>query len=185
MKNKIIIGAAVSIAAIAFLSSCASIPKNAEAVQQFNVNRYLGAWYEVARFDYRFEKNLDNVAAQYSLNENGTIKVVNSGYNFKKYEWKSTKGEAKFKKNKNIAEIKVSFFKPFYSGYNVVAIDKDYKYALVAGRNLSYLWILSREKTIPEDIKKEYLAIAKKIGYDTSKLIWVKHNKTNPFLNER
>src|SRR5690606_33314286 len=99
MKNKIIIGAAVSIAAIAFLSSCASIPKNAEAVQQFNVNRYLGAWYEVARFDYRFEKNLDNVAAQYSLNENGTIKVVNSGYNFKKYEWKSTKGEAKFKKN--------------------------------------------------------------------------------------
>lgn len=184
MKNKIIIGAALSLTAIALLSSsCASIPKNATAVHNFEVNRYLGSWYEISRFDYRFEKDLDNVAAQYRLNDNGTIKVINSGYNLKKNEWKSTKGEAKFKKNKSIAEIKVSFFKPFYSGYNVVAIDKEYKYALVAGRNLNYLWILSREKTIPENIKKEYLSLAQKIGYDTSKLVWVKHDKTNPFVN--
>ena len=184
MKNKIIIGAALSLAAVALLSSsCASIPKNATAVTNFDVNRYLGSWYEIARFDYRFEKNLDNVAAQYSLNDNGTIKVLNSGYNFKSNEWKSTTGIAKFKKDKSIAEIKVSFFRPFYSGYNVIAIDKDYKYALVAGRDLSYLWILSREEIIPENIKKEYLALAQKIGYETDKLVWVKHEKSNPFVN--
>lgn len=185
MKNKIIIaGAALSLAAVALLSSsCASIPKHATAVTHFDVNRYLGSWYEIARFDYLFEKNLDNVAAQYSLNDNGTIKVLNSGYNFKSKKWKSARGIAKFKKDKSIAEIKVSFFRPFYSGYNVIAIDKDYQYALVAGRNLSYLWILSRAQTIPENIKKEYLALAEKIGYDTTKLIWVKHDQSNPFVN--
>ena len=185
MKNKIIIGAAVSLVAIALFSSCASIPKNAKAVTNFELNRYLGSWYEIARFDFRFEKNLDNVAAQYSLNKKGTIKVVNSGYNFKSKEWKSVKGIAKFKKDKSVAEIKVSFFRPFYSGYNVVAIDKDYKYALVAGKDLSYLWILSRAQTIPENIKNEYLAIAQEIGFDTTKLIWVKHDKSNPFVHAK
>lgn len=84
-----------------------------------------------------------------------------------------------------MAALKVSFFGPFYSGYNVVALDENYQYALIAGKNLDYLWILSRTKTIPEDIKAAYLKIAREIGYDTSKLIWIKHDKTNnPYLNE-
>ena len=92
---------------------------------------------------------------------------------------------AKFRGNKNTAALKVSFFGPFYSGYNVIALDDDYKYALVAGKSLKYLWILSREKAIPENIKTAYLKIAQDIGYNTSKLIWVEHNKISPFENEK
>ena len=111
--------------------------------------------------------------------------VLNSGYNFVKKKWSKADGLAKFRGDKIVAALKVSFFGPFYSGYNVVALDENYQYALIAGKNLDYLWILSRTKTIPEDIKTKYLKIAEEIGYDTSKLIWVKHDKTDsPYLNE-
>lgn len=156
------------------------MPEKAQPVKQFDVNRYLGTWYEIARFDYRFEKDLDNAIAQYSLNEDGSVKVVNSGYHFKKEKWVSVNGKAKFRGDKNTAALKVSFFGPFYAGYNVVALE-DYKYALVAGKNLDYLWILSREKTIPENIKQNFITKAQEIGYDTSRLIWVKQDKKSPF----
>lgn len=171
---------------ITLMNSCTSIPKNAKAVENFDVNKYLGTWYEIARFDFRFEKNLNNVSAQYSLNEKGNVIVLNSGYNFIEKEWKKADGLAKFRGNKDIAALKVSFFGPFYSGYNVVALDENYQYALIAGKNLDYLWILSRTKDIPETIKTDYLKIAEEIGYDTSKLIWVTHDRdNNPFLNEK
>ena len=163
------------------LTSCSSIPKNAKAVDNFEVSRYLGTWYEIARFDFRFEKDLDNTLAQYSLDKKENVIVLNSGYNYVKDKWTSAEGLAKFRGNGNIAELKVSFFGPFYSGYNVIALDEDYKYALVAGKDLDYLWILSREKTIPESIKQEYLKIAEEVGYDTSGLIWVQHDKSSPF----
>ncbi|OPB86479.1 lipocalin family protein [Elizabethkingia occulta] len=183
MKNKIILGTALTLTILAFLSSCSNIPKNTKPIESFDANRYLGTWYEIARFDYKFEKNLDNVTAHYSFKDNGEIKVLNSGYNTETKEWKSAIGSAKFRNDKTTAALKVSFFKPFYAGYNVIALDKDYKYALVAGQNLKYLWILSREKSIPENIKEEYLKKAQSIGYDTSKLIWVKQDKNNPFAN--
>jgi len=116
------------------LFSCASIPKGATAVSPFEKDRYLGLWYEIARKDFKFERNLNNTTAEYSLNEDGSIKVVNRGY-------------------------------------NLLALDVDYRYALVAGKDLDLLWILSRETTIPVDIKDKYLQIAKEIGYDTSDLI--------------
>jgi apolipoprotein D and lipocalin family protein len=100
---------------------------------------------------------LDNVTAQYSFKENGEIKVLNSGYNTKTKEWKSATGSAKFRKDKTTAALKVSFFKPFYAGYNVIAIDKDYKYALIAGQNLKYLWLLSREKQCRRILRKNTL----------------------------
>ena len=185
MKNKIFLRTILFLGFAAILSSCASIPKNAKPVQNFNINKYLGTWYEIARFDFRFEKGLDNVMAQYSLNDKMNVDVLNSGYKFKKDEWVSAQGVAKFIGDKNIATLKVSFFGPFYSGYNVIALDENYNYALVAGKNLKYLWILSRKKTIPQNIKEEYLKIAEEIGFDTSQLIWVEHNKTSPFENEK
>lgn len=159
------------------LFSCATIPKNATPVKSFDKEKYLGKWYEVARFDFSFEKNLNNTTAEYSLNENGTIKVVNKGYDTVKKKWKQSIGKAKFVENDSIAMLKVSFFGPFYGGYNVLAIDEEYKYALVAGSSLKYLWILSRETSIPEDIKTKYLEIAQNVGYDTSKLHWIEHEK--------
>ena len=169
--------------AIAFLAvvcllavRCSNIPDGTTAITGFNKDRYLGTWYEIARFDSRFEKNLKNTTAAYSLNENGTIKVVNKGYNYVKNEWEQVTGKAKFRGDDTVAALKVSFFGPFYGGYNVIALDSDYQYALVAGGDLKYLWILSRTTTIPDDVKQQYLQIAKNIGYATNNLVWVKHD---------
>jgi apolipoprotein D and lipocalin family protein len=159
------------------LFSCATIPKSATAVQPFEKEKYLGKWYEIARFDFKFERNLNNTTATYSLNENGTVKVDNRGYNTVTQKWQQAIGKAKFVKDDSIAMLKVSFFGPFYGGYNVLAIDEDYTYALIAGGNLDYLWILSRETAIPEDIKVKYLELAQSVGYDTSKLLWIEHDK--------
>ena len=169
-----------SVAAL-LLNSCSVIPKKATPVETFEVSRYLGTWYEIARFDFRFERNLDNTMAQYSLDKKGNVVVVNSGYNYVKDKWTSAEGLAKFRGDKNKAALKVSFFGPFYSGYNVIALDNNYQYVLVAGKDLKYLWILSRQKSIPENIKQAYLKIAEGVGYDISKLIWVKHDKNSPF----
>ncbi|GAB1397153.1 lipocalin family protein [Saprospiraceae bacterium] len=187
MKNQSKIISLIGVIGIIILfNSCASIPQKAKPVENFEVNRYLGTWYEVARFDFRFEKDLDNTSANYTLDKKGNVIVLNSGYNFVKKKWSIADGLAKFRKGKNIAALKVSFFGPFYSGYNVIALDENYQYALIAGKSLDYLWILSRTKELPDEIKTEYLKIAEDIGYDTSRLIWVKHDKDdNPFLNEK
>lgn len=157
-----------------FFSSCQTIPPNAKAVHDFDVDRYLGTWYEIARIDFKYEKDLIYTTATYSKNEDGSIAVLNRGYNKVKDEWKEAKGKAKFVDKTDEAKLKVSFFGPFYAGYNVVALDAEYKHALVAGKNLDYLWVLSREKEIPESVKQNYLNVARGIGYDVSRLIWIK-----------
>ncbi|HEX2921709.1 MAG TPA: lipocalin family protein [Bacteroidales bacterium] len=162
---------------MAGLFSCASIPKGATAVKPFYKEKYLGKWYEIARLDFRFERDLNNTTAEYTSKDNGLIKVDNKGYNTKTNEWEQAIGKAKFVGDENIAMLKVSFFGPFYSGYNVLAIDDEYRYALVAGKNLKYLWILARDTNIPEEVKIRYLKIAEQLGYRTNELIWVEHNK--------
>ena len=173
---KIAIPVSLGILGLVILNACSSgIPDGANAVKNFESEKYLGKWYEIARFDYRFEKNLNQVTAEYSKNSDGTIQVKNRGYDYVEQEWKQSTGEAKFVNSQNEARLKVSFFKPFWAGYNVIDLDENYKYALVAGKNLDYLWILSREKTIPDNFKTRFLNKAKSIGYDTSTLIWVEH----------
>ena len=179
MKNlkKIAIPLTVGILGALFLSSCSvGIPKGATAVQDFKADKYLGKWYEIARFDYRFEKNLDNVTAEYSKKDENSLNVKNRGHNYKKDKWSESIGEARFVNSPNEGRLKVSFFKPIWAGYNVIDIDDDYKYALVAGNNLDYLWIMSRETTIPESYKQRFLEKAKALGFKTENLIWVKHN---------
>ncbi len=159
------------------LYACATIPDGAVAVKPFDTLKYLGKWYEIARLDFKYERDLNNTTAEYSLNDNGTIRVKNQGYNTKKGEWKQAIGKAKFVGEDNIGMLKVSFFGPFYAGYNVIAIDDEYRYALIAGKSLKYLWILSRETTIPVEMKDTYLKMAEEIGYITSDLIWVTHDR--------
>lgn len=177
MKMRWILALALGAAALIYTSSCASIPKGASAVKPFDVNKYLGKWYEIARKDFKYEKNLNNVTADYSLNEDGSIRVVNRGYDVVKEEWKESVGKAKPVGDPKEGRLKVSFFGPFYSGYNVIDIDPDYQYVLVAGDDLKNLWILSRRPTIPEDIQNRYLQKAQEIGYDTSDLVWGAHDK--------
>jgi apolipoprotein D and lipocalin family protein len=174
VKKHIII---MGLSAIISLISCSTIPKGIKAFEPFDKSKYLGKWYEIARFDSRFERNLNNVTANYSLKSNGkTIKVVNRGFDYTENKWKEVTGKAKFARNDNVGMLKVSFFGPFYAGYNVLAIDSEYRYVLVSGSSLQYLWILSRETTIPENIKQEYLAYAEKLGFNTADLVWVEHN---------
>ncbi|MDD4149985.1 MAG: lipocalin family protein [Bacteroidales bacterium] len=167
----------ITIIIMAGLFSCSTIPKGAVAVKPFNKEKYLGKWYEIARLDFKFERNLNNTTAEYSVNEDGTIKVDNKGYNTVTGEWSQAIGKAKFIGNNDVAMLKVSFFGPFYAGYNVIALDADYKYALVSGKNLKYLWILSRTTSIPDEIKNKYLKIAKEIGFNTENLLWIEHDK--------
>ena len=159
------------------LSSCATLPKGANVVGSFEKEKYLGKWYEIARYDFAFEKDLNNTTAEYTIRKDGKIDVVNRGFNYLIKKWSEAKGKARFRGADTKGELEVSFFGPFYAAYNVIALDKDYRYALVAGSSLKYLWILSREKTIPSEVKDQYLTIAKSLGYDTSKLIWVEHDK--------
>lgn len=174
MKNKLYLlaGLAGAAAIAVSLSSCVSIPHGAKAVSPFNQQKYLGTWYEIARMDFKFEKGLERVTATYTLNDDRSIRVKNRGYKVKDQEWKQSIGKAKSVGDPTEGRLKVSFFGPFYAGYNVIAIDSDYKYALIAGNNLKYLWLLSREKTMPDYIKQRYLVHAKALGYDTEKLVW-------------
>lgn len=154
--------------------SCASASKlNVKPVENFDVSRYLGDWYEIGRFDFKWEKDMKNVRTNYSLNDDGSIKVTNSGYDYVAQKNKQSIGKAKFAgKQKNIADLKVSFFGPFYTAYTVIALDADYKYALVAGANSKLLWILSRTPTIPDDVKQNYVQIAEAAGYDLTDFVW-------------
>ncbi|WP_262247971.1 lipocalin family protein [Parapedobacter soli] len=169
-------GLIVGTAAFALSSCWQSKPKGVNVVTDFDLKRYLGDWYEVARFDFRFEKNLKNTRAHYALNDDGTVNVTNSGYDYVKKRHKVANGKARMVGKPNEGKLKVSFFGPFYSPYNIVTIKGGYKYALVMGKNTDYIWILSRTTSLSPEVKEEFLEIARKAGYDLSRLIWVKHD---------
>lgn len=142
------------------------------AVKDLDVDQYVGKWYEIARFDFKHEKDLKNVTAEYSKRDDGKIQVLNKGYNFVKNEWEDAKGKAKFVKEPTIGALKVSFFGPFYAEYNVVMKEDDYSSVLIFGESTKYMWILSRTKTISEDIKTKYVNYAQENGFPTENLVW-------------
>jgi apolipoprotein D and lipocalin family protein len=161
--------------AIAFTAGCVGVPEGIQPVTGFQVERYMGRWYEVARLDHSFERGMEQVTATYELRPDGTVAVLNRGYRADKGEWDEASGTAKFLGKPDVAALKVSFFGPFYGGYNVVDLDPGYQHALIAGPNLSYLWILSRTPAPPRAEVERLVAKAKALGYDTSQLIYVKH----------
>jgi Bacterial lipocalin len=150
-------------------------PKGVKPVSDFNASRYLGKWYEIARLENRFEKGMEQVTATYGLRSDGGITVLNRGYDPIKNRWKESEGKAYFTGAPTTAALKVSFFGPFYGGYNVIKLDKDYQHALVSGPNRDYLWILSRSTTLPETVKQDFLATARELGFPVEQLVWVKH----------
>jgi apolipoprotein D and lipocalin family protein len=161
--------------ATAVIAGCVGVPEGIEPVTGFQVERYMGRWYEVARLDHSFERGMEQVTATYELQPDGTVAVLNRGYRADKGEWGEASGKAKFLGAPDVAALKVSFFGPFYGGYNVVDLDPGYQHALVAGPNRSYLWILSRTPTPPKAEVERLVARATALGYDTSQLIYVKH----------
>lgn len=156
------------------LASCTSLPDNIEPVTGFEADRYLGTWYEIARLDHSFERGLSNVRAKYSRNEDGSIKVINRGYNVEEGKWEEADGRAVFVEDENTGHLKVSFFGPFYASYVVFELEKeDYSYAYVTGYNRDYLWFLSRTPEVSEEAIEAFKARARTEGFDLDELIMV------------
>ena len=169
--------AALATLFLTLLSSCTSSPDGVGVVTGFEIDRYLGTWYEVARLDHSFERGLSAVTANYSLRDDDGVRVVNRGYNDQSGEWDEAIGKAYFTGASNIGQLKVSFFGPFYGGYNIVEQDKsDYQYSLVAGPDRDYLWILSRTPKIEPNILQSLVNKARKLGFATDELIFVRHD---------
>jgi apolipoprotein D and lipocalin family protein len=164
----------ITAALVLLLVGCVGIPENVKPVDHFKLEQYLGKWYEIARLDHTFERGLIRVSANYSLRDDGGVKVINRGYSVKENKWKEIEGKAYFVGKPDQGFLKVSFFGPFYGSYIVIELDHDnYQYALVCGPDKSYLWILAREPRIKEDVKNNLIAKAAALGFETNKLIFV------------
>jgi apolipoprotein D and lipocalin family protein len=156
------------------LAGCSATPQGITPVDNFELDRYLGTWYEIARLDHRFERGLSQISATYSKRADGGIDVLNRGLDSQTGQWKEAQGRAYFIDEPDVARLKVTFFWPFYGGYNVIALDRDnYAYALVCGPSRSYLWILSRTRQLDDTIVKQLIATARTLDFDTSQLIHV------------
>jgi len=161
---------------VLFLTGCVGIPENVKPVDHFRLEKYLGKWYEIARLDHSFERGLTRVTADYSLRDDGGVRVLNRGYSEKEKTWKEAEGKATFVQGTDQGYLKVSFFGPFYGSYIVFELDhENYQYSLVCGPDKSYLWILARNPEIEKDLKDILIAKATTLGFDTSKLIFVDH----------
>ena len=163
------------------LAACATAPPDGvRPVTSFDINRYLGQWYEIARLDHSFERGMSDVNATYQLQDDGSVKVINRGYDTQRQARKEAIGRAVFIGDSNTASLKVSFFGPFYGGYHVIALDQqNYRWSLVAGPDRDYLWILSRDRTLPAGVREQLLNQAKALGFATDKLIWVDQKRAD------
>jgi apolipoprotein D and lipocalin family protein len=145
-------------------------------VNQFEIHRYLGQWYEMARLNHRFERGMQKVTANYTLKDNGDIAVVNRGFLTDKQTWKEATGNARFVDKKDQGHLKVSFFGPFYGSYIVFELDKeDYQYAFVTSTSRDYLWFLSRTPSVSDELMQHFMSTATRLGFDTDQLIVVEH----------
>ncbi|EML1554678.1 TPA: lipocalin family protein [Enterobacter hormaechei] len=165
--------AAVTAAFLVVACSSPTPPPGVTVVSNFDAQRFLGTWYEIARMDHQFERGLEKVTASYSARDDGGIQVINRGYNPDRQMWQQSVGQSYFTGASNRAAMKISFIGPFYGGYNVIALDREYRHALVCGPDRNYLWLLSRTPTIPAEMKQQMLDIATRQGFDVTKLIWV------------
>lgn len=160
------------------LSGCMGMPKGVTPVKEFEAQKYLGTWYEIARLDHSFERGLSQVTANYSMREDGGIKVTNRGFSNKSQQFEEAIGKAYFVNSPNEGYLKVSFFGPFYGSYVVFELDKtNYQYSFVSGNDLSSLWLLSRTPQVTPEVLEKFKTSAKSFGFDTNKLIMVEQKK--------
>jgi len=158
------------------LAGCLGYQETAKPVKNFELSKYLGKWYEIARLDHRFERGLEQISAEYSLRDDGGVEVINRGFSIKKQTWKQARGKAYFVEDENTGYFKVSFFGPFYGSYVIFELDQDnYQYAFVTGPDQSYLWFLSRTKKVSDELMQHFYSLAKEKGFNTAELILVDH----------
>lgn len=161
------------IVVLLMLTACTGLPEGVQPVKPFELERYLGKWYEIARLDHSFERGLSSVTADYTLRPEGGIRVINRGYSSAEQKWEQAEGRAFFVKDSDTGYLKVSFFGPFYGSYVIFELDQDYQYAFVSGPNRDYLWLLSRQPVISESLRQHFIDRARQNGFDVDKLIFV------------
>jgi apolipoprotein D and lipocalin family protein len=156
------------------IAGCTGLPDGVKPVDDFDLGRYLGKWYELARLDHSFERGMQRVSAEYSLRADGGVQVVNRGFSVPNQKWEEANGKAYFVGASDEGYLKVSFFGPFYGSYVVFELDEaDYQYAFVAGPDKNYLWLLSRTPTLSVELRERFTRTAAALGFDTDKLIFV------------
>ena len=163
------------------LVSCTGLPDPIKPVSDFEIKRYLGVWYEIARLPHSFEEGLENITATYSARDGGGVTVINRGFDVAANRWKTAEGRAFFVDRTNVGHLKVSFFGPFYGSYVVFRLDRpNYQYAYVTSYNRKYLWLLARKPAVSEKVRQDFISTSKSLGFDTGKLIFVSHAETVP-----
>jgi apolipoprotein D and lipocalin family protein len=174
-KRRWILSVGLLLAAVWALSGCTGLPPSVAPVTNFQLERYLGTWYEVARLDHSFERGLEQVTANYELRSDGGVRVLNRGYSPGDSQWKTAEGKAYFVRQPDEGYLKVSFFGPFYGTYVVFDLDhENYQYAFVAGPDTSYLWLLSRTHAVSEAVRARFIERARELDFNIDKLIFVK-----------
>jgi apolipoprotein D and lipocalin family protein len=172
---------ATLLAAFLFLGGCLGMPQGVAPVQDFELERYLGRWYEIARLDHSFERGLSRVTAEYSLREDGGVRVMNRGFDAATGSWDEAEGRAYFVEDERTGYLKVSFFGPFYGSYVVTELERaQYSHALVTGPDTSYLWILSRTPSMEPEVLQALVARAEALGFATDELIYVEQDASQP-----
>lgn len=154
------------------LNSCVTIPEGIKPISNFDKERYLGKWHEIARLDHSFERGLSRITADYSLRDDGGIRVINKGLNIKTNQWKEAEGKAYFVQSPSDGYLKVSFFGPFYGSYIIFQLDENYQHAYISGPDKDYLWLLSRTPTVPKNVLENFIQVSAKLGFDTNALIY-------------
>ena len=172
---------ALLVLGLTLLAGCSTRPPiGITPVSPFDLQRYQGRWYELARLDHRFERGMTDVSATYQPQPDGSVRVLNRGFDTANGEWREAIGKALFTAAPTTASLEVSFFGPFYGGYHVAALDADYRWALVVGPDRSYCWILARDKQLVPAQRAAIVARAQALDIDTSALIWVTHERQDP-----
>ena len=169
--------------AMLLISGCSGVPEGLHPVTGFDADKYLGHWYEIARLDHSFERGLTNVTADYRKLSDGRIEVINRGFDAGKNEWREAKGVARFQGKSDVGSLEVSFFRAFYGAYNILELDQQYRYAMVAGPNREYLWILARERQLDAETLSALVKKGKSFGFAIDKLIYLKQG-TTPIMAE-
>ncbi|RLQ22463.1 lipocalin [Seongchinamella sediminis] len=165
------------LACLQLLTGCTGLPDGIAPVSDFEADAYMGRWYEIARLDHSFERGQSNITADYALQDDGTVSVLNRGFDDAEDEWRQASAVARFAGAADVGHLEVSFFQPIYASYVIFALAGDGSYAYVTGHKRDYLWLLARSPRVGEDVKRDFVQRVSDLGFDTRELIWVDQDK--------